>query len=235
MICWDLLDGSLLGLLGDFDPLDPNTDPAELLQAQDYLLDALQCTFDEAVDDFDDLQSGLWDLADLASQMPAVAAARWPLPLDGPWVSVKDGDCRARALFERHYSANMSRRRRTQARQFVGPGEKLVLLTPTCDALFVWRLERYRSDDSFGANCAVFRNEGRTLSSDLILAAETWAQRRWPFIPRFFTYVNPAEVQSANPGYCFRKAGWRRCGVSKQGLLRFEKLIVPLGCQSPWC
>ena len=36
---------------------------------------------------------------------------------------------------------------------------------------------------------------------------------------------NPQAVAGRNPGYCFQKAGWRRCGVTKGGLLIFEKVM----------
>jgi len=95
------------------------------------------------------------------------------------WMPVRDGDPSAMALFLRHYSCtNRSRR----VYQFVGPGEKLVLLTPCARALFVWRKERdeYRMDGQHGVNCAVFRNEGApgVLSSDLIRAADQIAFSR---------------------------------------------------------
>src|SRR5262249_50743593 len=94
------------------------------------------------------------------------------------WLEVKDGDSRARALFERHYTCRTYRdgRRRTI---FVGPGEKMVLLTLRCDALFVWR--KFRSmDGQAGVNCAVFRNESPVLSSVLIREACELAWHRWP-------------------------------------------------------
>ncbi|MDQ3802518.1 MAG: hypothetical protein M3416_01485 [Acidobacteriota bacterium] len=98
------------------------------------------------------------------------------------------------------------------------------MLTPEADALFVWR--KFISDDGQeGVNCAVFRNEGDRLSSDLILEAERWAWAKWPG-ERLYTYVNPRKVRSANPGYCFLKAGWRKSGESKKGLLIFEKLFA---------
>jgi hypothetical protein len=43
---------------------------------------------------------------------------------------------------------------------------------------------------------------------------EAW--NRWPD-QRLYTYVNPVKV-SANPGYCFKQAGWRFCGKTKGGL-----------------
>jgi len=143
-----------------------------------------------------------------------------------PWVAVRDGDDTARSLFDRHYSRYRYADGRTRA-LFVGPGEKIVLLTPCARALFVWR--KFRSADAqSGVNCAVFRNEGAGLSSHLIRAAERVAWERWPG-ERLYTYVNPVAVASSNPGWCFMAAGWQRCGTTKKRRYRiFEKT-----CTSP--
>lgn len=77
-----------------------------------------------------------------------------------------------------------------------------------------------------GVNCAVFRNESDLLSSTLILEAEALALQRWPDARRFYTYINPRAIASTNPGYCFKVAGWRRCGVTAaRELVVLEKLI----------
>ena len=55
------------------------------------------------------------------------------------WLPVKDGDRRAWSLFQDHYSRYIYADGR-RPRLFVGPGEKMVLLTQECDALFVWRM-----------------------------------------------------------------------------------------------
>lgn len=138
------------------------------------------------------------------------------------WFEARDGDEQARALFDRHYS----RKRYADGRMpllFVGPGEKCVLLTAEADALFVWR--RFKNDSGQeGVNCAVFRNEGPIKSSDLILDAETIAHNRWPG-ERLYTYVSTKKIRSSNPGCCFKKAGWRRVGITKWNrLLIFEKI-----------
>ena len=144
------------------------------------------------------------------------------------WLTVKDGDPRAFALMKRHYSFYHYRdgRRRDPGNRnrflFAGPGEKMVLLTADCRALFVWRKFIDKSGQT-GINCAVFRNEGDELSSRLILEAEELAWRRWPD-ERLYTYVNPRMVKSANPGWCFKVAGWRPCGTTKKrALLVLEK------------
>lgn len=139
----------------------------------------------------------------------------------GIWVIVKDGDPRARALYERHYSCRHYKDGR-KPKLFVGPGEKIVLMTPEADALLVWR--KFRSmDNQRGVNCAVFRNESGHLSSELIRQAMAIAWQRWPG-ERLYTYVNPREIKSVNPGYCFKAVGWRFCGLTKKGLHILEIL-----------
>ena len=78
-------------------------------------------------------------------------------------------------------------------------------------------------DDQTGINCAVFRNESSMLSSDLVREADELAWQKWPG-QRHYTYVAPNKVASAHPGYCFKKAGWRKCGTSKGGLVILEVL-----------
>lgn len=140
-------------------------------------------------------------------------------PEFGHWNFIKDGNLTAYGLYQRHYSCHHYKTRRQ--RLFVGPGEKLVLMTTRCDALFVWR-KFLSADHQQGVNCAVFRNEGTTQSSLLIREAMELAWQRWPG-ERLYTYVNASKVRSVNPGYCFKRAGWRFCGYTKSDrLLIFE-------------
>jgi hypothetical protein len=144
-------------------------------------------------------------------------AAVQPFLIGGAtWIQVWDGNASAAAIYDRHYSRNPASRGDPR---IAGPGEKIVLLTPCALALFVWR-KFISKDKQEGVNCAIFRNEGAGRSSDLIRAAMTLAWERWPG-ERLYTYVNPRRVRSANPGCCFKKAGWRRCGITKT-----RKLIV---------
>lgn len=134
-------------------------------------------------------------------------------PLTGDyWVACSDGDARARWLFHRHYSYRPYKDGR-QPKLFVGPGQKMVLLTSACDALFIWR-KFISGDGQQGVNCSVFRNEGSIRASDLIREAMQHAWRRWPG-ERLYTYVNPGQIVSTVPGYCFRRAGWKSCGITK--------------------
>jgi hypothetical protein len=135
-----------------------------------------------------------------------------------PWIMIRDANQDAIEIFKRHYTFREYRdgRKRTK---FIGPGEYICLITPKCDALFVWR--KFMSmDNQSGINCSVFRNEGNQLSSYLILEAEKFARDRWPG-ERLYTYVNPKKIKSENPGYCFKMAGWVECGITKR-----NKLII---------
>lgn len=147
--------------------------------------------------------------ADLA---PILPVQPFLLPAS-TWTEVYDGDPTAFALFRRHYSFGRAARIPDTETRIAGPGQKMVLLSADARALFVWR-KFLSKDHQQGINCAVFRNEGPLLSSDLIRAAMDLARARWPG-ERFYTYVNPRRVRSANPGFCFLRAGWRRCGITK--------------------
>lgn len=133
------------------------------------------------------------------------------------WVEVRDGNDIVRSIFDRHYS-RVAETMRT-SRLFVGPGQKLVLMTPDARAIFAWRKFISAAGES-GINCAIFRNEGAGLSSDLIRSADDIADQMWPG-ERHYTYVNPRRIRSSNPGCCFLKAGWRRSGVTKK-----RKLLI---------
>lgn len=148
-----------------------------------------------------------------SEQLPQVSAH---------WYRTRDGDPYGYDLMRRHYSSRNYRVQRQ--RLFVGPGRKLVLLSDDADALFVWR--NFICDiqpPQDGYNCAVFRNEGETLSSLLISEAVNVVHELWGR-ERCWTLVNPTKIRSTNPGCCFLKAGWKRCGTSKTG-----KIILAFG------
>lgn len=125
--------------------------------------------------------------------------------LDTVWIEVKDGNDTARDIFSQHYSRYIYADGR-QPKLFVGPGEKLVV-TPSAEAVFAWR-KFISADGQQGVNCAIFRNEGAGLSSDLIQEADRLAWERWPG-ERLFTYVNSRKIRpKRDPGRCFLRAGW---------------------------
>lgn len=154
---------------------------------------------------------------------------------NSPWRIVLDGYRPAAQMYQRHYSCHQYKDdRRTNGNYrnrnlIMGPGEKRLLMTEQNDALFGWR-KFVSDDDQEGVNCSVFRNESVHLSSWLITEAMKIAWQRWPG-ERLYTYVAPDKIRRNNErhrknrpaGYCFIKAGWRECGVTKANkLLIFE-------------
>ncbi len=136
------------------------------------------------------------------------------------FVIIRDGDPLALQIVDRHYS-----RVKIGADRFMGPGQRLIMIEPTGEWLFAWRKCKYRLDNQEGWECSVFRNESEYISSEIIRwAEEKLLEDHGP--TRVFTYVNPDKVKSPNPGYCFKKAGWKSCGKSKKGLLILEKWLV---------
>ena len=156
-----------------------------------------------------------------------------------PWRPVKDGDYTAFRMFRRHYSC---RNRTPKTRQILGPGEKLLLVgryiskrSVTKNYVCGFRFSRYRNDRQEGVNLAVFRNGDDSCfeASYLLKWAEAHAFKKWGAV-RMFTFVKPAAVRSVNPGYCFKQAGWRRCGATAKGLLIFEKTTEDTGLVPGW-
>lgn len=134
------------------------------------------------------------------------------------WVVVPKFHPAAVALADQHYS-----RRKVGSPQFMPPGQTLVLLTPDERAVFGWwrphpaaGLRQLNGLD--GWTCTIFRNTGPQLSSELILAAERELLARYDCGPDgLITYVWDSRVKSANPGYCFKRAGWIVTGRSADG------------------
>lgn len=147
------------------------------------------------------------------------------------WHRVTKFDKRACALADRHYS-----RRKIGSPQFMPPGQTIVLLS--ADELAVWGW--WRPDPASGLKamngldgwtCTIFRNESRTLSSLLVLAAEAMLLASGYGIgpDGMLTYVWDRKVASENPGYCFKCAGWQRKGRSADGRKTLlQKLPDPL-------
>lgn len=137
----------------------------------------------------------------------------------GRWQQVTKFDKRACALADRHYS-----RRKVGAPQFMPPGETFVLLTHDADAVFGWWRPHPGSgikamNGLDGWTCTIFRNESKHRSSDLIVEAEAFLMMNASsFGPSgLITYVWDSKIKSANPGYCFKAAGWKKTGRSADG------------------
>jgi len=130
----------------------------------------------------------------------------------GNTVVTLDGDPECRELADRHYS-----RKTHGAALFMGPGRKIVLRDPAGTWLFAWRMSLLREDGQTGWECSIFRNESDRLSSEIILECEEYVTGRK------FTYINAKKIRSVNPGCCFKKAGWKKIGRSKGGLILLVK------------
>lgn len=168
------------------------------------------------------------------------------------WFGASKRDPRVVGLYARHYSSKKNGKGVAEWLSFgiTSPGSTIVLLTANASALFVWLKQKYHSNEQTGVNCVVFRNEGKVLSSTLILEAESFAWAKWP-AERLFTYVDPGAVNSRNPGYCFKMSGWELVRQANglplktaRGLLVFEKFATQQPntacsglaetCHTPW-
>ncbi len=146
---------------------------------------------------------------------------------DSMWFEVSNRDPRVVGLYSRHYSAikNGSTIGDWLRHGISPPGQDVTMLTSESAALFGWLKQNVRDDGQEGVQCYVFRNEGPMLSSNLIRDACDIAWRYWPG-ERLWTYVNPDFIQSVNPGYCFKKAGWELLPErSKAGLVILQCVL----------
>lgn len=113
-------------------------------------------------------------------------------------------------IADRHYS-----RQKPGTPQFVAPGQCVVLLAESVDAVWVtlWQRPEYVDHAWPGAWVnALFRNESPVLSSRLIREAVAVTRWYWPAVPDLglITFVDPGAIRSTNPGYCYLQAGFRR-------------------------
>lgn len=145
------------------------------------------------------------------------------LPWTNSLVTSWAADPELSMLSDRHYS-----RQTPGAAQFCPSGRKLILRNTQGTVVFAWLYPEdhiKRADGQAGYNCTIFRNESERLSSDIILEAEQLAVKKWG-PNRAYTYIDPAKVRSRNPGYCFKRAGWKKVGESKSGKVLLEKMLT---------
>jgi hypothetical protein len=153
------------------------------------------------------------------------------------WLLSNRADVDALPLADRHYN-----RQKPGTPQFVAPGRCLVLLSKNRDALWVssWPIAEYVKHAWAGAwLCSCFRNEGETLSSELITEAVGVTRWKWGEPPPLgmVTFIDRTKVRKKRDfGRCYRKAGWSVCGETKGGLLALQikpqdmpELMPPLG------
>lgn len=135
------------------------------------------------------------------------------------WTLSHRADPRCCKLADRHYS-----RQKIGSPQFVPPGRCMVLYaeTESGQAVWVtsWPFAEYVKHAWAGAwVCSIFRNERAGLASDMVreAVAATRAFFGEPPPLGMITFVKPAAVQSPNPGYCFKKSGFKTAGAAKDG------------------
>lgn len=145
------------------------------------------------------------------------------LPFSERLVITTHFDAEMSMLADRHYS-----RRTVGARQFMNSGRKIVIRNTEGTVLFgwLWAYDGMRMDDQIGYNCSIFRNESARRSSEIILECEQIALARWGE-NRMYTYVHPGKILSANPGYCFKQAGWKFLRRAKDGKHLLVKETIP--------
>jgi hypothetical protein len=147
------------------------------------------------------------------------------------WQEVKDGNDTVRAIFDRHYSRQHYRDGR-RPKLFLGPGQKMVLMTADAGAICAWRKFITRGKPQEGVNCAIYRRETGEVASELLRRAMDVAWQRWAG-ERLYTYVDPLHVEptwrAGRPtwGHCFYQAGWRFCGLTAMRLHILE-------CRPEW-
>ena len=145
------------------------------------------------------------------------------------WMKVKRTDPRAIALADGHYSRIKYGKQGKQGKQLGRNCRTLVFITP--DELACWvvvwpdpRFAFHGKGDAW--ECSLYHRSSASphLASDLIFDAVEETAKWWGAPPSggYITTVDPAEVKSRNPGYCFICAGWQRDGTSSRGLLWFR-------------
>ena len=138
-------------------------------------------------------------------------------------------DREAVVLADRHYN-----RQKIGTPQFVPPGRCVVLKSVNRRAVWVTSWPFYARHAWAGAWVnTLFRNEGAGLSSELIREAIAATISIWPAPPELgiVTFVDAGKVNhKRDPGRCYVKAGFRRVGFTKGGLVALR--LAPDGFPS---
>ena len=141
------------------------------------------------------------------------------------WLIGTRCDPEIKPLADRHYS-----RQNPNSPNFAPPGRCLVLKSVCRKAYWItsWPYARYTKHEWAGAFvCSAFRNEGYLLSSKLIEMAVAMTRHYWPDIPELgmITFVDTKKVKKKRDfGRCFLKAGFKKVGYTKGGLLTLQLL-----------
>lgn len=157
------------------------------------------------------------------------------------WRLSHRADPTALKIADRHYS-----RQKPGTPQFVKPGRCVVLLTVDLQALWVtsWPFPEYVKHEWPDAwECSFFHNLDSSphVASELVEQAVAVTRFMYGEPPSqgFITTVDPTKIRSTNPGYCYKRAGWRLVGQTKDRKLPVLQLprdempepVAPIGYQ----
>lgn len=129
------------------------------------------------------------------------------------WLPVSTADWRLRALRDRHYSGGVGGA--TAGR----PGRRIGFVTFEGTAGWISGHQGVIDHDFGDAyECTLFRKECNGLASPMIEDAIRRTELRWgpPPAGGWLTFIDADEVESPNPGYCFKQAGFVFVGYSKE-------------------
>ncbi len=142
------------------------------------------------------------------------------------WFKSWRADPRAARLADAHYN-----RQRVGAAQFVPPGRCVVLRTETADAVWVtsWPRAEFVQHAWAGAwDNSLFRREPTApLASELIREAVAATLDAFGPAPGLgmVTFVDASKTKrKRDPGRCYIRAGFKRVGATKGGLVALQML-----------
>lgn len=143
------------------------------------------------------------------------------------WLCSNRADPLAAQIADRHYN-----RQKPGAPQFVPPGRCLVLRSTDGQSIWVtsWPFAEYVKHAWAGAwvNSCFRREGGEHLASDMIRDAVAATRHRWPDVPALgmVTFVDASKVRrKRDPGRCYLRAGFRRVGTTRGGLVALQLLL----------
>lgn len=144
--------------------------------------------------------------------------------VDIPMEKVRPTEDAILLMVRNHYSHrdNIEKRPRTEktSKTWWSNARLAVFSDPERTYVFAWQWPRdgYRKDGQNGFNNILFHRSDRCpyQASDIIIAAVCAAFDHWGE-NRCYTYVDAEKVQSSNPGYCYKKAGWKLLRISANG------------------
>jgi hypothetical protein len=149
------------------------------------------------------------------------------------WCLSHRADGLAREIADRHYN-----RQKPGTPQFVPPGRCMTLLADDGGALWVtsWPFAQYVKHQWGGAWVNSCYRRETTQEKSSVLIRQAVAATRWffgePPALGIVTFVDANEVErKREPGYCYKKAGFKHVGFTKAGLWAWQ--LMPADMPEP--